>query len=734
MNAIPPSISRTPEDMALDAHALFQEGLVHLRRLAGKTWTDHNVHDPGITVLELATWALAEFGYRVSLPLEDLLSPPDGDHPALDRQFHRARQVLPVRPFTTLDWRKRLIDLPGVKNAWVEPVAPAPLYADLVRRQLSRTPPAHPHYREVILQGLYRVRVDFMDTLVTLAEQAPVQEAVRHCLETQRNLGEDFVAVEPVPTQRFALCAEVDLQADADVTETAARLLFAAARGIAPAVPSHALATLQRRPWPDGRARSVQEIFDGPLLEHGFIDETELIASELPTELHLSDLINILMDVPGVRAIPDILLTPVDPDGTPGKVTTPWRIPVASGHLPRLALEGGGTPAAGRLTFRKRGMPVAGWELAQIPAPVRERLRTLQEEARQSVESPFAEDLPLPTGRHRAVDAYRSFQLDFPALYGLGPAGLAGPTDPQRQVQVLQFKAWLTFFDQQIANDLALLGQVRHRLSVAPEDLNRIAGLFSGPTEQSRVLATQMVTSIPGYERLYAAGTTPETLAAQQESAAEAVTRQQRLLNHLLARIGEDFSEYAGVMASAFGHPDHQVIADTCHFLADAPTTTAHRAGAYDQSSRRPDALWNSLNVSGLEIRLARLLGIADFSRRNLGAVSYDTYAEVDATPGDEFRFRILRATDHKILLSSTGNFTSREAARARMIEAIERGQQTQPGHYRILEGRDGRFYFRVLAADGRVLARRVEGFATRQAAEDAVAGLSTYLREHYSG
>ena len=55
----PATLPRTPEPFGQNAAALYTEGLEHLRRLAGQTWTDHNIHDPGITTLELVTWAQA---------------------------------------------------------------------------------------------------------------------------------------------------------------------------------------------------------------------------------------------------------------------------------------------------------------------------------------------------------------------------------------------------------------------------------------------------------------------------------------------------------------------------------------------------------------------------------------------------------------------------------------------------------------------------------------------------
>ena len=141
ITALPP-ISTAPEaDPAFDPRALFDEGLAAVRRLSRGLWTDHNTHDPGITMLEVACYALTELAYRHSLPIEDLLAAPgEGAAQAMAR-LHLPRAVLPNRALTGLDWRKLLIDLPDVKNAWIEPVTDALLYADLRRRELRTTPP-----------------------------------------------------------------------------------------------------------------------------------------------------------------------------------------------------------------------------------------------------------------------------------------------------------------------------------------------------------------------------------------------------------------------------------------------------------------------------------------------------------------------------------------------------------------------------------------------------------------
>ncbi|OYU82418.1 MAG: diguanylate cyclase, partial [Burkholderiales bacterium PBB5] len=211
---LPPISSQPEANPAFDARALFNEGLAEMRRLSGALWTDHNTHDPGITMLEVASYALTELAYRHALPVQDRLAG-DGD---IGEQFHAPQDVLPNRALTELDWRKRLIDLPGVKNAWIESVDDVKLYADLRRKRLGLAPPEHPQFQPVPLGGLYRVRVEFMDSVNTQAERAEVLAAVRDALATSRNLGEDFIDVRPVRAAYFSCCAEIELDSDADVT------------------------------------------------------------------------------------------------------------------------------------------------------------------------------------------------------------------------------------------------------------------------------------------------------------------------------------------------------------------------------------------------------------------------------------------------------------------------------------------------------------------------------------
>src|SRR5438552_326933 len=125
---------RTSE-AALDQEQLFAVGLDLVQRLASRIWTDYNVHDPGITTLELLCYALTDLSYRAEFPVKDLLASETNNADETANQFFTARRILPNRALTLLDYRKLLIDLAGVKNAWLQPAALS-YYADTVAGKL----------------------------------------------------------------------------------------------------------------------------------------------------------------------------------------------------------------------------------------------------------------------------------------------------------------------------------------------------------------------------------------------------------------------------------------------------------------------------------------------------------------------------------------------------------------------------------------------------------------------
>lgn len=693
-------------EAALDQRQLYAIGLGHVQRLARQVWTDYNIHDPGITILELLCYALTDLGNRASLPLADLLATETANDVNMAQQFVTPAQILPNRPLTLLDYRKLLIDIKGVANAWLRPYNQS-YYADPVAGELLESHPGLPGIEEVRLAGLYRVLIDYDSNL--LEEQERVEREVRRVVQANRNLCEDFVAFDRVATQSFTLCAELELHAVADQSEIHAQILFRVQEYLAPPVRSSTLEEMLARQTDDGCPLPIEAIFDGPLLNCGFIDDAELERAELRTEIRLSDLIGLIMDIEGVQAVRKIVIQAEGQEPS----ANPWLIPVADGAKPLL------NEQRCRLVYYKRAMPVVVNGERMLT-----RLQELKTAAAACSDRDEPDDLAIPLGRFRAPDSYYSFQNHFPQIYGLGEDGLDSAASAGRRAQALQLKGYLLFFDQVMADYLAQLAHVRD--------------LFSTDPAMLRTYVHQAVTSFREYELLYGASESAQILATIETAMEGAEANRQvqwerrnRFLDHLIARFAERFTEFAHLMYAEFGASPQQMIAHKCAFLRDYPQTSSGRGMAYNASLRDDSALWNSDNISGLERRLARLLGIRNPLRRNLGDIAFDIYVEVDDSEGDEFRFRVRNRDTGKIILSSSTRYATSELAWAALRVALVWGQLEASFQRKITS--DGRHYFNVVDDTGEVVARRIEYYVDPARMETAIAATMEYLRVNYS-
>ena len=678
----------------LNHDTLKRHGRRHLEQLAHRLWTDFNVHDPGVTILELLCYALTDLGYRIDHPIEDLLADGETDGPLRSPLFS-ARQVLPTNPVTLRDYRKLLIDLDGVRNAWLRPAAETCL-VDCPLDQSS--PQGEKEKVKVALNGIYDVLLEREPNDNEATPDAAITAAARARLMAHRNLCEDFNSIGFVDEQFFLLCAEIELEPSADVNATWAQVCHTVQQELTPPTRFYSLAELL------DRGRNATEIFAGPVLDHGFLDNDEVDRADLLETVHLSDLIRTIMAVEGVCAVKEILFTPRDSSTTPGNR---WKIPVRDGHQPVL------DPAASRIVFYK-GM---------VPCPVDEtRAEPLLLDL-TTTDRPGAENkanLPIPKGRQRHTGRYHSFQHHFPATYGIGQSRLPESASPTRKAQARQLTGYLLFFDQLLANYFA--------------QLSNVAKLFALDETIDRTYFTQVLTKeeLPDLESLLADKVTfGDTIQAITENLRLFHKRRHRFLDHLLARFAERFSEYAAIMHSFHGdRSDGELIRDKLRYLTDIPALGLRRSTSFDYTDRA--GIWNSdKNISGFERRVGRLLGIRNLKRRNLANITYDIYEERDSDTTVEYRFRVIDDVNHKILLSSSWKHLEKKAALAEMRKAVVCAMDRN--RYQLLPTKDGRYYFNVVDETGGVVARRIEYFKSEEARGQAIDFLLDFLHSKYS-
>ena len=628
--AATPAATPAAAALPLGFDALRSRAITTLQRLAGDTWTDHNSHDPGITILEALCYALTDLGYRTAFDVPDLLADSQPGGSAHDGLFTPA-EVLTSAPVTLDDLRRLVIDVAGVKNAWIEPMQAVVASYDAAQQWI--TPPlsaqatavaatatgakagtaataaastaattaagtSSPNLSPVSLRGLYRVRIEKSGWGEDVDGSLIVQRASQR-LQRYRGLGEDFGVVQVLDPQPVALDLSLELDPACDVTELLAGLYGAVSAYLSPAVPWHSL-----RDRLASGAR-IDQIFEGPLLDHGFIDPDELAAAARRDSLRLSDLIHLLMDLAGVLAVKSLKFL-VD-----GKPSRDWLRTVDEHRCARFDIAGSS------IRLHQRGARV------DQPVVAAEALRRYGQRmalaAAQSARVDEQRDLPAPSGRNRQVSRYHSVLNHFPQAWGFGPAGLADSLPAERHAQARQGKAYLQFFDQMLANQFAQLGQAR-RLFALDDPGND--SYFSQPVaddDGALGLADLRVRDPASFaQRLQAitedpwAGALPGGAQAgglKPAPSSPGLLRRNRLLDHLLARFGEQFANHTlllsdGSLASA-DPPVAVLVRDKQAFLRDLPRIGHDRGVARNMLGEPSDS-----NIAGLALRLSRRFGL----------------------------------------------------------------------------------------------------------------------------
>ena len=282
----------------LDFDFLRKSGIAYIEALGSKLWTDYNTHDPGITLLEALCYAITDLGQRMSLPVEALLAKEEENGV---KQFHEASAILGCSPVTHLDYRKLFIDVPGVRNAWLLK-HDKKLYINTKDAKLSYRSflknSAYAHLKaedEQVksLNGLYDLVVD-LDGTRSINSLRP--ELMKR-YQAHRNLCEDLIHITEVTQHPVKVCAQIELNPEADENQVKALLLQAIDSYFSPSIRPKTLKQLVEMGY------ESHEIFNGPLLENGFLADEEVQNAQLRTEVRQSDLIAIINTIEGVKNI-----------------------------------------------------------------------------------------------------------------------------------------------------------------------------------------------------------------------------------------------------------------------------------------------------------------------------------------------------------------------------------------------------------------------------------------------
>ncbi len=606
----------TGQHAALNFEFLRSTGIALIQQLAGKSWTDFNLHDPGVTILEQLCFAITELAYRTDFPIEDLLANEKGVIDYDKNAFYTREEILTTNPVTINDYRKVIIDeVDQVQNVWLYPIKSK--------------------YSNSAISGLYKIYVqvksETAERMISDEESVTreLYDLVRKCFVSRRNLCEDLVheiiILRPV---RITIEAEILIGETQIPEEVLANVYHHLESSLNMPVRYFSERELLEQGY------TVDEIYDGPFLKKGFIPDSELNERKLVVDP--ADLIKSLSHIDGILSVKKLRVM----QSQQSKNNKPFVLPENS--FPLLDIQSSEQHI--KLTRDNFELP--------IKRPVfRLILQKIREAHNRSFISSFStkSSKNLIRGTHRN-NKYHSIQNQFPKIYGIGPEGLLARDTKQRKAQAKQLKAYLLFFEQIMANYLTQLSNIpevfstditkKHEQTYFKSPLYDVPDVRSLFKEFTLKNANQSDASWELFKKSKS-NAYLKALDSASENDQTFIERKNRLFEHLLARFNEFVTIYPVQLHSSLYEPhlaDERVNSELkwkSKILRNIPGLGSGRVKAPDYLNPEP-----GLGGIDFEAKMRMLLNIEDadrFTRKTLTSAINPDMVSVEAS-GKKFQ------------------------------------------------------------------------------------------------
>ena len=413
----------------MDFDSLRKEAIKVTQNTSGEKWTDYNLHDPGVTIIEQFSFVLTDIAYRTNIRIEDLLF--HGDN--LD--IHDTNALIPPSEIYTPgaltidDYRILVLDrfVDSVSNCWVEKVI---------------------NHREGIT-GLFNMIVHLSPTVAS-RDHVSLKREIREFYNDHRNLCEDLEEIIFLQPETINLEVHIDVSQETAAEQVVANILFEVENYLNPAIEFRSLEELREE------GKTLDEIYDTPSHNHGFIPKDNLEFKR--NQFYISKIEEFISGISGVRFIKDLS---VYQEGSPVRGDL-IRVNEHK-YLTMAEVLNGDVGIQGFKIVVHKGGIVNNY---RREVAVRKLNELQQRFIRNYKIQPRRESKPKSRLNETEIASYNSVQESFPSVYGVGIYTPPKEEGVKRQAQSNQLKAYLLLFDQLMANHLAQLSKVGETLAV----------------------------------------------------------------------------------------------------------------------------------------------------------------------------------------------------------------------------------------------------------------------------
>ena len=522
----------------LDFDGIRRAGVDLLQSLSSKQWTDYNLHDPGITLLELLSYGLTDLVYRTDFKVADYLTSASGQIDYTHQALFPPQDIFPSQAITDTDYCKLIYDhIPEIDDVWIFPVHREDPNED---RRSATNDEDRTSRKKDKLSGLFKVCIKLHEGMLDHHRKSPdnIRQELVSLLSKHRTLCRDLHEIEIVETEEHSLSGEIEIDHSRPPAEIFAEIYFLCARRLS--------AGSKTQRFEDALANGVdwEHLLSGPIPSHGYIDigfgEVEGFS------IDVIKLIALIRNIPGVKRVKHLSLL------------NDKKVP-----LERVEIRSQGQ-ASPVLTFPKDARQMQALRLVHSRESIavsqtKDHTRASNAAAPQS-DARFLYDaelheqallylkkyefkhhafrvnhgnlnrlLHLPQGDYRPLSEYTSIGEQSPAIYGINHFGIPSSEPASVHARARQLKAYLYPFEQMMANYLASLQELR--------------GLYSQDSTLEISYFSQFLGNreIPNIDVLYVDDANASTVANLVTPHDNFNDRRSRVLDHLLAIYGESF-------------------------------------------------------------------------------------------------------------------------------------------------------------------------------------------------
>jgi hypothetical protein len=426
----------------MDFDELRKEAIQSTQRASGKKWTDYNLHDPGVTILEQFSFVLTDIAYRTNLGIEELLFHSNNERIAERNAFIPANEAFTPGPLTIQDYRILFLDhfVDSIINCWIEPVV---------------------NHREGIT-GLFNLIIH-VHPAYPAAEYELLKKRIRSYYNEHRNLCEDLEEIIIILPELINIDVQIDVSQEAVAEDVIAQILFEIENYLNPSIEFNSLEDLE------AAGQKLDEIYDVPSHKHGFISKKQLGIKR--NQFYLSKIKEFISAVKGVRSMKDLQLFK---DGSPVtsdliRVENHKYLTIVDSSKQSETLYGF------KISVYKGGVANA----YQRNSVVRKLEESQQRFIRNYPVQAHVRNKKTSTLSSAEIESYNSVQECFPSIYGVGVYTPAKEEGVLRQAQSEQLKGYLMLFDQFMANHLSQLSKVVELLSIDGFDADQFKTYYA---------------------------------------------------------------------------------------------------------------------------------------------------------------------------------------------------------------------------------------------------------------